>query len=168
MNTDDSNIPLCDYDPDTEFFNEFSHHLNSCCNYYLEESFNKYIKKNGIVSGHFSLMHLNIRSLPANLNAFLSYMENIKHNFPVLGFTETRLQSTNIDCFDIDGYNHINIVKSEEHSKCHGISIFISNLLHTCLGKCSKLLYQWFNCFTKEGCQNCQWCSSTYSYKTSL
>ena len=32
-------------DPDSNYFNQFSHRLNKSSNYYVEDSFNKYIKK---------------------------------------------------------------------------------------------------------------------------
>ena len=35
------------------------------------------------------MIHVNIRSIPANLNIFVSYMSNIDHDFPVIGFSET-------------------------------------------------------------------------------
>ena len=33
-------------DPDRNYFNQFSHQLNKNNNYYIEDSFNKYVKKN--------------------------------------------------------------------------------------------------------------------------
>ena len=55
------------------FFNEFDYHLGLNCNYYFKDSvFDILVKKFPNMSGDkvFSLCHMNIRSLKANLSLF--------------------------------------------------------------------------------------------------
>ena len=73
----------------------------------------------------FSLIHLNIRSLLANLTGFMSYMSNDNHIFSIIGFTETWLKPSNIETFGIAGYNHVGLTR--QSGKGGGVSLFISD-----------------------------------------
>ena len=54
-------------------------------------------------------MHHNIRSLPANLNEFNIFLEEIKHDFSIIGMSETWLKD-NVDLYGIYGYDsHHNV-----------------------------------------------------------
>ena len=86
-----------DSDPDKCFFNQHSYSLLEACNYQTEQTFNNYVSQKGISNNNFSLFHLNIRSVPANLSSLLSDMENLDHRFSVIGLTETWLNPSNID-----------------------------------------------------------------------
>ena len=96
------------------------------CNYFIEETFNKYLLKHNVSQNSFSIMHLNIRSMPANFTSFLSYLENITHKFSVIGLTETWLKQSNVPLYGITGYNHIAITRS--HGKGGGVSLLISDV----------------------------------------
>ena len=78
-------------DLDKNYFNQFSHYLCRSSNYYSEETFNRYVKRNSIDDNDFSLIHSYIRSVPANLTSFLCYLSNIDNIFSVIGFSETWL-----------------------------------------------------------------------------
>ena len=72
LNTDDHYSPLYDADPDMNYYNELDSHIGLNCNYYFDNSFQSVIqeKLKHIDSKHiFSLCHINIRSLKANLPA---------------------------------------------------------------------------------------------------
>ena len=71
INEDDSNILEYhgDLDPDKCFFNQHSHSLLKACNYQTEQTFNNYASRKDISNNNFSLFHLNIRSVPANLSS---------------------------------------------------------------------------------------------------
>ena len=116
-------------DPDRNYFNQFSHQLNKKSNYHNEDSFNKYIKRNCYEGGNVSFIHSNIRSIPANLTAFVSYMSSINCDFSVIGFSETWLNSSTIDTYGIDGYSHVGLVR--ESGKGGGVSLFV----------CDKMVY---------------------------
>ena len=113
-----------DLDPDKCYFNEYSEKLISNCNYHTENSFNRYLSNHNISSNSFSVIHLNIRSLPANLSSFLSYLDNLDHTFSVIGLTETWLNPSNVSSYCIDGYNHV--YRTRCLSKGGGISLFVS------------------------------------------
>ena len=123
INEDESNVPHGDIDPDTMYFNEISYKINMNSKYYLEKSFNEYIKKNNINNSSLAMMHLNIRSIPKNLSKYSAYMENIDLRFSILGFTETFLTEDNKLCYELDGFKHISLPKSKEIG--HGISIYV-------------------------------------------
>ena len=117
-------------DPDSNYFNQFSHRLNKSSNYYVEDSFNKYIKRNCQWRENFSFIHSNIRSIPANLTSFMSFMSNINCDLSVIGFSGTWLNSSNIDTYGIDGYSHVGITR--ESGKEGGVSLFISDDIVYC------------------------------------
>ena len=115
-----------DLDPDKFYFNQYSHRLIKSCNYFVEETFNKYLLKHNVSQNSFSIMHLNIRSMPANFTSLLSYLENITHKFSVIGLTETWLKQSNVPLYGVTGYNHIAITRS--HGKGGGVSLLISDV----------------------------------------
>ena len=55
--------------------------------------------------GNLSFIYSNIRSIPANVTAFVSYMSNIDCDFSVIEFAESRLNSSTIDMQGINGYS---------------------------------------------------------------
>ena len=115
-----------DLDPDKCYFNQYSHRLIKSCNYFVEETFNKYLLKHNVSQNSFSIMHLNISSMLANFTSFLSYLENITYKFSVIGLTETWLKQSNVPLYGITGYNHIAITRS--HGKGGGVSLLISDV----------------------------------------
>ena len=130
LNDDDSD-KIIEYqgelDPDKNYFNQLAHHLSKSSNYYIEKSFNKYIERNNVNKEDCSIMHVNIRSIPANFNNFLSYMSNIDHSFSVIVFSETWLTPANIDACSIVGYNHVGLTRDDR--KGGGVSLLISEKL---------------------------------------
>ena len=97
--------------------------LLEACNYQTEQTFNNYVSRKGIFINNFSLFHLSIRRVPANLSSLLSDMENFDHRFSVIGLTETWLNPSNIDAHGIDGYNHVGNTRSNQHGG--GVSLLI-------------------------------------------
>ena len=78
----------------------------------MEVIFNKYLSRHHISHNAFSLLHLNIRSVPANFTHFLSYINNLNHAFSVIGLSETWLKQSNISADGIDVYSHIGLTRS--------------------------------------------------------
>ena len=73
-----------------------------------------------------SVIHLNIRSMPANFTSFVSYMENLSHKFSVIALTETWLKQSNVSLYGLTRYNHIAITRSD--GKCGGVSQLIPDV----------------------------------------
>ena len=70
------------------------------------------------------MLHLKVRSIPANLSAFQSYLNTLEHHFSIIGLTETRLKPLNVSVSCIEGYNHVGITR--ENTNGGGVSLFIS------------------------------------------
>ena len=126
MNEDENEIfdYQGDLDPDKCYFNQYSDRLIKNCNYFLEESFKKYLAHHHITNKAFSMLHLNVRSIPANLSAFQSYLNTLEHHFSIIGLTETWLKPLNVSVYGIEGYNHVGITR--ENTKGGGVSLIIS------------------------------------------
>ena len=114
-----------DLGPDKYYYNQFSHNLIKNCNYFVEDTFNKYLNRHHIPNNAFSLLHLNIRSIPANFTSCLSYISNLNHNFSIIGLSETWLKQSNISAYGIDGYSHIGLTRS--NAMGGGVSLLISD-----------------------------------------
>lgn len=91
-----------DLDPDKHVFN-----LSSIpCNYYSEDEFNLNID----TENNFTLIHFNCRSLYANLNKIVDFLNVLKFQFDVIAFSETWLNSGKDVDLGINGYKlyHVN------------------------------------------------------------
>ena len=65
--------------------------------------------KNCCNSNYFSALHCNIRSLNANFDIFFEMLHQLKHEFSIIGLTETiiKLDSFNIPNYEVPGYQFI-------------------------------------------------------------
>ena len=74
------------------------------------------------ISQCFSLCHINIRSIKANLSQCENYLQLLSIDFPVIAITETWLNDIS-DLYSLSGYNF-----TEQHrsDKCDGaVGIFV-------------------------------------------
>ena len=77
------------------------------------------------------MLHLNIRSMPANLIKFSTYMENINLKFPIMAFTETQLTELNKDIYEIHDYTAFHLTKDlSSLNTGHGIAIYVQSRLN--------------------------------------
>ena len=131
INEDDNEINEYhgDTDPDRCYFNEYSYKLFKNCNYYTEDSFSKYLQQRNTLDNSFSVTHLNIRSLPANVSAFMSYVDNFDHCFSVIGLSETWLHASNVSAYSIPGENHV--AQTRCASRGGGISFSVAEKMCT-------------------------------------
>ena len=53
------------------------------------------------------MCHANIRSVSKNLSSLESYLKMLKHEFTIVGLTETWLQNENNDLYSLNGYHFI-------------------------------------------------------------
>ena len=132
LNNDGIYSPLCDIDPDANYFNELNANIYQNCNNYYEHSFSTIIQssfKDAINPNVFSLCHINIRSMKANLTSFEICLQNLEFQFLVIGITETWLSDSNSDLYTIDGYNFIETHRRERSGG--GVGVFLrSNILY--------------------------------------
>ena len=103
-------IPYFEYDPDVNLFNEISQNTNFNATYYLEDGFKKCVTEMQTDNANFfSLFHMNTRSTRTNLSKMLAYLEVLTHKFDIIGLSETWLKESEIDLYNIHGYNHVAI-----------------------------------------------------------
>ena len=82
-----------DLDPDHHFYNS---NTNQACNYLLVDDFNlKYHEYKD--NNHFSLIHINARSLSKNFEEISNYLSLLNHEFSVIGISETWLTNSTSD-----------------------------------------------------------------------
>ena len=126
---DASNVgSLQDSDPDLQYFNDATTIENVChCDYYLEDTFKSKLKDMNLVHECFSLFHLNIRSIPKNLDNLEHYLKILKFKFSVIGITETWLNASNADLFCMSGYDHYCLYRTGKRGG--GVSLFINENL---------------------------------------
>lgn len=127
LNDDKDDIPLSDLDPDIAYYNNAHHLIYEHSDYFDKDAFNKSVTKYFNYKKTFSLFHLNIRSLPANSNNMLGFMSNLNLSFDIMGITENWLTRYNKDLYDINGYDHINNIRSDRAGG--GVSLFISSCI---------------------------------------
>ena len=58
------------------------------------------------------MAHINIRSLPKNFLEMKTVMKMINHDFKIIGITETWLNHSTKDTYQLDGYKHVSQVRS--------------------------------------------------------
>ena len=72
-------VPLHEADPDIQFYNEINCVGRISSQYYLEDEFNDAVREQ-YKSDNFSLMHVNIHSLPSHITEVESYLNNLLLN----------------------------------------------------------------------------------------
>ena len=125
LNEADFMANLHNSDPDLQYFNDQSYINAINCDYYLEDGFAQKSSKLCVNDKGFSLMHLNIRSVPKNLSQFYNYSQGLKFTFSVVGLSETWLNESTRDLYNIDGYQHFSLVR--EKKRGGGVSLFVQN-----------------------------------------
>ena len=126
FNEDPYFIPGFKYDPDVNFFNEISQNINFNANYYLKDGFKKCVTEMQTNNASlFSLFHMNIRSTRTNLSKMLAYLEVLTHKFDIIGLSETWLKESEIDLYNIHGYNHVAMPRI--YADRGGVSLYLRN-----------------------------------------
>ena len=118
-----TNSPLYDVDPDLNLYCNFHNTYLPPCDYYSEDTFNSLCKNNAIVDSQLSLIHSNIRSIPSNLNSFISYLENLSITFTIMAFTETWLKEYNNEVHGVLGYNAVHHCRPQK--KGGGVALYV-------------------------------------------
>ena len=108
-------------DPDSNF-----NVGSNSCNYFVGDEFNEMMKNNVNNKNHLSLLHLNIRSLNANLEKLTYLLSNLNSEFSVIGITETWLQNT-AHLVDIENYS---FVHKHRTSPGGGVGLYLSKQLN--------------------------------------
>ena len=83
--------------------------------------FQKAKRKNG-----FSMLHLNMRSLPKNLSLLEDFITTVEEAPEIIAISETKLKENNIHNISIPGYSFIN---TNSRTAAGGVAIYIANEL---------------------------------------
>ena len=123
----ENNMPMLDIDPDLNFFTHINSDIFQSSKYYTEDSFNDLIMAKLQCDEYFAMIHLNIRSSAANLDNFINYLECLNTEFAIICLTETWLNETNYDLYEIPNYVHIG--KQRSGKKGGGVSIYVKQTI---------------------------------------
>ena len=113
-----------DHDPDVNFYHDVSM-LDT--QYIMPDKFKTNFKD---FSKNFSVLHLNIRSINKNFEAFTEFYSKMNYIFSVICFSETWASEENINknsTFQLKNYNVIHQVRNSR--KRGGLCIFIHESL---------------------------------------
>ena len=115
---------LNDLDPDINFYNSVQQSIGKC-KYYFEDMFNDEIRKN-TASNFLSMIHINIRSAKKNLGNFEAYLHLLDLKFKIIALTESWLQDSNWDLYNLPGYDVFDSHRS--YKKGGGVAIYIDSM----------------------------------------
>ena len=79
--------------------------------YYLEHDFNNIIKSNDNYATGLSLMHLNVRSIPKNIDKLNNYLLSLDIQFSIIGLTETWLKEETLELYELPEYKIIHLTR---------------------------------------------------------
>ena len=97
-----------------------------------------------LCENEFSLMHLNIRSLPKNIGKPCGLLSVIDNKFTSIGLSETWLHSDAVDLYKIPEYTCIHVTKPSKQGGC--VSLYVhSSLEYTVLSEMS-IITEYMEC----------------------
>ena len=108
--------------PDLNFF-ENSNIINNSCSYYFNDCVKEHLNKLDKDDKYFSLLSMNINSLPKNLDYFVdSCLSVVDLNFDVISFCETKLTDNIEQLNEIDNYNRFT---NNNTRNSGGVALFV-------------------------------------------
>ena len=128
MNVSDDNIDI-----DSNFLNDNYlglDHGQTNDSFFDSEKFNRIYTGNH--ESDLKIIHLNIRSLPRNGDAFIAYLALLKHRFDIICFTETWLNESRIVENLFPDYVQYNSMRSSDSPYGGGASVFIHKKFNSC------------------------------------
>ena len=96
--------------------------------YYIANEFTNLTGHNQTENSQVSFSHLNIRSYRNKYDKLINYMNLLNFPFSVMALTETWLNETDGDNYNIEGYNFIQ--RKREHKSGGGIALYIKDNLN--------------------------------------
>ena len=113
-----------DLDPDHHFYNS---NTNQACYYLLVDDFSlKYHEYKD--NNHFSLIHINARSLSKNFEEISNYLSLLNHEFSVIGISETCLTNLTSDQFNMPNFEFISCCRDKRQGG--GTGLYVNTKLY--------------------------------------
>ena len=97
----------------------------SLCDYYTEFDYNQCFQKNH----QFSILNLNVRSLPKHIDAVKHFIDGLHNSFSILFFTETWLCEYNVSTHIFLGYSHV-FKLMDKNKVGGGVSMYIDSRIN--------------------------------------
>ena len=150
-----NDIAIDDFDPDLNFFKDLKVSADTST-YYSEDKFNTFISTQNIgASVPLSFLHLNIRSVPKNIDKLESYLHTLDFKFPIIGLSETWYNDNTSCLYGLDEYNQESVYRTNQrgggvsllvdknisYSVRHDFNIFDSNA-ESCFIEISKDIFK--------------------------
>ena len=108
-------------------------HIIVCRHLYChEDDINEFIKINNLCVDEFSLLHLNVWSLPKNISKLCSFLSLIDNKLTVVGLSETWLHSDTIGLYKVPEYTSVTLLR---HLTKEGVYHYVY-LVHLNILKC--------------------------------
>ena len=108
-------------DPDKNFFNNKLQQIDSP--YFSVDNFIAISEQ--LNKDHFSILHLSIRSLNANIDNFREFLASLNGNFSVIVLTESCCDETTIENSLLNLNNYFSVHQTRKNKKGGGIFIYI-------------------------------------------
>ena len=112
-------------DPDKSFFNDKRQQVDSP--YFSAENFIAISEQ--LNKDNFSILHLNIRSLNANIENFRTFLASLNENFSVIVFTESWYNETGNENSSLNLNNFYSVHQTRNNKNGGGICIYIHKQL---------------------------------------
>jgi hypothetical protein len=106
------------------FFDSLGNQRSSCKYYEVDDFLSLNFKANNLLS----FFHLNISSLSNHFDELCSYLDILKHNFGIIGITETRFLKDSPTFFNCNLPNY-QYIHTPTESTVGGAMLYISNKL---------------------------------------
>ena len=92
------------------------------CSILDSKSIKSYFQNKG---NKFSILNLNIRSLPKHYDEINLFLSRLNHSFKIIVLTETWLSESNKDDYPLPGYTGFHLVRSNK--RAGGVSVYVIN-----------------------------------------
>ena len=98
-------LPMCDLDPDIQFFSDPRFSNNNNCDYHTQDTFNRcLVDRNSSLRNGLSIYLHNIKSICKHYTELQTMLNGLSFEFDVIGITETWLSESSADLYSIPGY----------------------------------------------------------------
>ena len=116
--------PLTEMDPDIQYYSNSNYTQGAKCDYYLEDQFiSKVVEQKNC--NRLSFFHLNVKSIPKHFDELEMYINSLKLEFTMIALTETWLDQSKQDLYNMPKYNCINRFRKQRRGG--GVSLYIKN-----------------------------------------